>query len=171
MINYERKHRPSLPLHRAVGIGEQTMGRIAQLAENAPQVLKDALEHKEVSINRGWKILKAVQEMSPEEQGRVAAEMIAAVEEINRMDAEIERKSKIADIFCKAYEKAVLLAPTLDNIRCWTECTRMRPEEIEDAVRDSYELAQTFQTIGDLLKNEILPKDRRIKECYDEQCA
>ena len=45
---------------QAVGIGEQAMGRITQLAENAPRTLKEALENKEVSINRGWKILKAV---------------------------------------------------------------------------------------------------------------
>lgn len=44
---------------QAVGIGEQTMGRIARLSEDAPQALKDALKRKEVSVNRGWKILKA----------------------------------------------------------------------------------------------------------------
>ena len=47
-------------------------------------------------------------------------------------------------------------------MRLWVEGTRMRPDEIEDSVRESYELAQTFQTIGDLLKYEILPKDWRI---------
>lgn len=31
----------------------------------------------------------------------------------------------------------------------------MTQEEIKDSVQDSYELAQTFQTIGDLLKNAI----------------
>ena len=146
---------------QAVGIGEQTMGRITQLAEGAPQALKDALESKEVSVNRGWKILKAVQQLPPEEQENAAAEMVAAVRGIDQMDAEIERKSKIASIFSKAYEKAILLTPTLENVRCWTECTRMRPDEIADSVRESYELAQTFQTIGDLLKSEILPKDWR----------
>ena len=45
----------------------------------------------------------------------------------------------------------------------------MRLDEIEDSVRESYELAQTFQTIGDILKNEILPNDWRIKKCLDEQ--
>lgn len=45
---------------QAVGIGEQTMGRITQLAKSAPQSLKEALESKKVSVNRGWKILKAV---------------------------------------------------------------------------------------------------------------
>ncbi len=140
---------------QAVGIGEQAMGRIAQLIENAPQSLKNALENKEVSINRGWKILKAVQQFPPEEQESAAAEMLSAVREINQSDAEANRRGKIAGLFCKAYEKAILLTPTEENVRIWTECTRMTREEIEDSVKDSYELAQTFQTIGDLLKNAI----------------
>lgn len=139
-----------------VGIGEQTMGRVAQLAETAPQVLKDALDRKEVSINRGWKILKAVRQLPLEEQESAAAEMLPAVREIDQLDAEAERRGKIAGLFCKAYENAVLLTPTLENVRCWVENTRMRPDEVEDSVRESYELAQTFQTIGDLLKNEVL---------------
>lgn len=63
---------------QAVGIGEQTMGRITQLAETAPQALKDALDRKDVSINQGWKILKAVQHLPPEEQESAAAEMLSA---------------------------------------------------------------------------------------------
>ncbi len=140
---------------QAVGIGEQAMGRIAQLTENAPQMLKDALDRKELSINRAWKILKAAQQFPPEEQESVAAEMLSAVREINQSDAEADRRGKIAGLFCKAYERAVLLTPTEENVRIWTECTRMTQEEIEDSVKDSYELAQTFQTIGDLLKNAI----------------
>ena len=131
------------------------MGRVAQLAENAPQVLKDALDQKELSINRAWKILKAVRQLPPEEQESAAAEMLSAVREIDQSDAEADRRHKIAGLFCKAYEKAVLLTPTEENVRIWTECTRMTREEIEDSVQDSYELAQTFQTIGDLLKNAI----------------
>lgn len=141
---------------QAVGIGEQAMGRIAQLAENAPPSLKEALENKEVSINRGWKIMKAVQQLPPEEQESAAAEMLSAVREIDQLDVESDRRHKIAALFCKAYERAVLLTPTLENVRCWVECTRMRPDEIEDSVKESFELAQTFQTIGYLLKIEIL---------------
>lgn len=141
---------------QAVGIGEQAMGRIARLSEEAPQALKDALENKKVSVNRGWKILKAIQQLPPEEQESAVEEMLAAVREIDQLDAEADSKHKIASLFCKAYEQAVLLTPTLENIRLWVECTRMRPDEVEDSVKESYELAQTFQTIGDLLKNEIL---------------
>lgn len=82
--------------------------------------------------------------------------MLSAVREIDQLDAEAERRGKIASLFCKAYEKAVLLTPTLENVRIWVENTRMRTDEIEDSMRESYELAQTFQTIGDLLKNEVL---------------
>ena len=140
---------------QAVGIGEQAMGRITKLNEHAPQALKDALDRKNISVNRAWKIMKAVQQFPPEEQESVAAEMLSAVREINQSDAEADRRGKIAGLFCKAYEKAVLLTPTEENVRIWTECTRMTQEEIEDSVKDSYELAQTFQTIRDLLKNAI----------------
>jgi len=80
------------------------------------------------------------------------------VQEIDQMDAESEHRHKIAALFCKAYEKAVLLMPTLENVHCWVECTRMRQDEIEDSVQESYELARVFQMIGDVIKNEILPK-------------
>lgn len=159
-VNSPKSHTPfdtRKEMAQAVGIGEQAMGRIARLSEDAPQALKDALERKEVSVNRGWKILKAVQQLPTEERETAAAEMIAAVREINQIDAEADRREKIVSLFCKAYERAVLLTPTSENIRCWVEGTRMRPEEIEDAARESYELAQVFQTIGDVLRHEFLP--------------
>lgn len=160
LVNSPEGHTPvdiRKKMARAVGIGEQTMGRITRLSEEAPQALKDALERKEVSVNRGWKILKSLQQLPEEERETAVTEMIAAVREIDRVDAEAERKGKIASLFCRAYERAVLLTPTSENIRCWVEGTRMRPEEIEDAVQESYELAQVLQTIGDVLRHEFLP--------------
>ena len=141
----------------AVGIGEQSMGRIAQLTESAPQTLKKALDSKAVSINRAWEIMKTVQQMPPETQDDLAVEMLSAVREVEQLDAEAERRGKTARLFCKVYEKAVLLTPTVENVRDWVMGTRMRPDEIEDSIKESYELAQTFQTIGDVLKMEILP--------------
>ena len=43
----------------------------------------------------------------------------------------------------------------------------MRSDEIADSVRESYELSQTFQTIGDLLKNDILGVNQQIGACSD----
>ncbi len=149
---------------QAVGIGEQTMGRIVKLEENAPQVLKTALDGKKVSINRACLIMKTVQQHPKEKQESVAAEMLEASQELDRKDEEVERRASIARILCKAYEKAVLLTPTSESVRCWTECTRMTLEEMESSVQESYKLAQTFQSIGDIIQNEILPSDWRSKK-------
>ncbi len=141
-----------------VGIGEVTMGKVMQIDEHAPATIKEALDNGELSINQGYSITRQVREL-PEEQREEAAalavELEKAKKEIKQLDAEADRRHKIAGLFCKAYERAVLLTPSEENVRIWAECTRMTQEEIEDSVQDSYELAQTFQTIGDLLKNAV----------------
>ncbi len=83
------------------------MGRIAQLSGNAHPSLQEALISKKVSVNRGWKILKAVQQLSQEEQESVAVEMQSAVWEINQLDAESEYRHKISAYrwTCKAKTK------------------------------------------------------------------
>ena len=134
------------------------MGKVMQIHEYAPAAVKEALDSGELSINQGYNITRQVREL-PEEQreesAALAVELEKAKKEIKKLDAEIDRRHKIAGLFCKAYERAVLLTPTEENVRIWTECTRMTKEDIEDSVQDSYELAQTFQTIGDLLKNAM----------------
>lgn len=137
----------------AVGIGKSTMGQIMQIDKHAPEVVKEALDKKELSINRGYTITKEIQQL-PEDQREQAAK-----EAIRRLDAMVDQRTKIANVFCKAYERAVLLKPTSENVRIWTECTRMTPDELEDSVYDSYELAEKFHKIGDIIKDEILPTD------------
>ena len=152
-------------LAMAVGLGERTMGKVMQIDEYAPAPIREALDRGELSINQGYNLtrqLQGISEAQREEAAAYAVEMIMAEQEIRRIDAEAEHRGKIAGLFCKAFERAVLLMPTEENVRLWVEGTRMRLDEIEDSVRESYALAHTFQTIGDLLKNEILPKDWRI---------
>ena len=145
---------------QAVGIGEQTMGRIAQIDENAPDVVKEALDNKELSVNQGYKITKQVQELPEEQRERAALEAVElerAKKEIRDKDAEIDRQSKVAGVFCKAFEKAALLEPTEENVRIWAKCTRMTREEMEDTVKESRELAEVFSAIADLMEH-ILPE-------------
>jgi len=158
---------PSVPvstrkeLADTVGIGEVTMGKVMQIDEHAPTVVKDALDSGDLSINQGYNITKQVQEL-PEEQREEAAAQAVELEkvkkEVRQRDAELDRRGKIANLFCKAFEKAVLLTPTEENVRIWVEGTRMRPDEIEDSVKESYELAEVFSAIGDILKT-LLPKE------------
>lgn len=143
----------------AVGIGHQTMSRVMQIDEHAPAAVKEALDSGDLSINQGYNITRQVREL-PEEQREEAAalavELEKAKKEIRQCDAEADRRGRIADLFCKAFEKAVLLTPTEENVRIWAECTRMTREEIEDSMKDARELAEVFSTIAGILES-LLP--------------
>ena len=143
----------------AVGLGERTMGKVMQIDEHAPAAVKEALDSGDLSINQGYNITRQVREL-PEEQREEAAalavELEKAKKEIRQCDAEADRRGRIADLFCKAFEKAVLLTPTEENVRIWTECTRMTREEIEDSVKDARELAEVFSAIAGILES-LLP--------------
>ena len=145
----------------AVGLGERTMGKVMQIDEHAPAAVKEALDSGDLSINQGYNITRQVQEL-PEEQREEAAaqavELEKAKKEIRQADAESDRRHKIAGLFCKAFERAVLLTPTEENVRIWTQCTRMTPEEIEDNVKEARELAEVFSTIAGILET-LLPGD------------
>ena len=151
-------------LAASVGLGERTMGKVMQIDEHAPAPVKETLDKKELSINQGYNLTRQLQEV-PEEQREQAA--IAAVElekaksEFRQKDAEIDQRSRIAGIFCKAFEKSVLLDSTEENVRIWVECTRMNREEMEDTVKEARELAVTFSSIADILEQKILPAQRQ----------
>ena len=117
-----------------------------------------AMVHQE--LNQGYQITKQVEDL-PEEQREQAAQealdILRAKKEIQEKDAEIDREGKIAGVFCKAYEKAVLLDPTEENVRIWAKCTRMTRDEMEDTVKESRELAEVFRTIADLMER-LLPE-------------
>ena len=162
---------PNLPsvdtrkeLADSVGLGERTMGKVMQINEHAPAAVKEALDKKELSINQGYQITKQVEDL-PEEQREQAAleavELVKAKKEIQQADAETSRRSKIASTFCKAYEKAVLVTPTEENVRIWVECTRMTPEEMEDTIRESEELAEMFAEVARIIREQIIPSDWR----------
>ena len=145
----------------AVGLGERTMGKVMQIDEHAPAAVREALDSGDLSINQGYNITRQVRELPEEEQDEAAAlavELAKAKKEIRELDAESDRRHKIAALFCKAFERAVLLTPTEENVRIWTECTRMRPDEIEDSVKEARELAEVFSAIAGILET-LLPGD------------
>ena len=147
-------------LAASVGLGERTMGKVMQIDEHAPDAVKEALDNKELSVNQGYNITRQVMDLPAEEREQaalVAVEVEKAKKEIREKDAEIDRQSKIAGVFCKAYEKAVLLTPTEENVRIWVKCTRMTKEEKEDTIKESRELADVFTAIASLMER-ILPE-------------
>ena len=148
----------------AVGIGEVTMGKVMQIDENAPEVIKEALDKKELSINKGYDLTRQLQDVPEDQREQAAAELLEyekAKKDLKQQNAEIDRRGKVANTFCKAYEKASLLTAAEEDVRCWTEGTRMTPEELQDTVKESREIAQVFAAIADIIEQKILPADWR----------
>ena len=151
-------------LAESVGIGEVTMGKVMQIDEHAPSAVKEALDSGDLSINQGYNITRQVQDLPEEEREEAAAqavELLKAKKEVQAIDAEADRRGKIASLFCKAFERAVLLTPTEENVHIWVENTRMRPDEIEDSVKEARELAEVFTAVADILETMLPggPKD------------
>ena len=151
-------------LAEAVGLGERTMGKVIQIDENAPDAIKEALDKKELSINKGYDLTRQLQEVPEDQREQAAAELLEyekAKKDLKQQNAEIDRKGKVANTFCKAYEKASLLTAAEEDVRCWTEGTRMTLEELQDTVKESREIAQVFAAIADIIEQKILPADWR----------
>ena len=148
----------------SVGLGERTMGKVMQINEHAPAIVKEALDKKELSINQGYNITRQVRELPKEEQDEAAAlavELEKAKKELRQGDKESDRRHKIANIFCKAYEKAILMTPTEENVRIWVECARMKPEEMDDTIRESQDLAEAFAEVARIIREKLIPSDWR----------
>ena len=151
-------------LAEAVGLGERTMGKVMQIDENAPDAIKEALDKKELSINKGYDLTRQLQDVPEDQREQAAAELLEyekAKKDLKQQNAEIDRRGKVANTFCKAYEKASLLTAAEEDVRCWTEGTRMTLEELQDTVKESREIAQVFAAIADIIEQKILPADWR----------
>ena len=148
-------------LAEKVGLGERTMGKVMQIDEHAPDVVKEALDKKELSVNQGYNITKQVQELPVEEREEAAAlavELEKARKEIREKDAEIDRRTKIAKQFSKCFELTIQLEIKEETVRIWTECARMTLGEIEDNAVEARELSRRFAEIADHL--DTLAKER-----------
>lgn len=159
-------------LAEAVGLGERTMGKVMQIDENAPEAIKEALDKKELSINKGYDLTRQLQDVPEDQREQAAAELLEyekAKKDLKQQNAEIDRRGKVANIFCKAYEKAALLTAAEEDVRCWTEGTRMTPEELQDTVKESREIAQVFAAIADIIEQKILPADWRCADAESEE--
>ena len=99
------------------------MGKVIQIDENAPDAIKEALDKKELSINKGYDLTRQLQDVPEDQREQAAAELLEyekAKKELKQQESEIDLRGKVANLFCKAYEKAVLLTATEENVRCWT---------------------------------------------------
>ena len=153
----------------SVGIGEVTMGKVMQIDEHGPEAVKEALDKKELSVNKGYNLTKQLQQL-PEDQREQAAidavELEKAKQRIRKADAEIDSRAKVSSLFSKAYAGAVRLVPSEENVRAWVEFSCMDLTDMEDMIRQSRDLSARFSAIADILEQKIIPADWR---CAHEQ--
>ena len=90
---------PNLPpvdtrkeLADSVGLGERTMGKVMQIDEHAPAAVKEALDKKELSINKGYDLTRQLQEV-PEDQREQAAAELLEYEKQKRSSSSRKRRS------------------------------------------------------------------------------
>lgn len=118
-----------------------------------------------------YDLTRQLQDVPEDQREQAAAELLEyekAKKDLKQQNAEIDRRGKVANLFCKAYEKASLLTATEENVRCWTEGTRMTLEELQDTVKESREIAQVFMSIADIIEQTILPSDWRNTDPTDD---
>ena len=152
-------------LAKAVGIGEQAMGRVMQIDENAPVSVKEALDNKEITINQGYNITKELQELDLPDEEKEQAAMEAVEREIARKNESRRRKidesTRIAKGFCAAFEKALQIDPSPENIRTWLEECSITPEQLDNTIEEARQIARSFSTIADFLESTIKTEERR----------
>ena len=133
------------------------------------EAVKEALDKKELSVNKGYNLTKQLQQL-PEDQREQAAidavELEKAKQRIRKADAEIDSRAKVSSLFSKAYAGAVRLVPSEENVRAWVEFSCMDLTDMEDMIRQSRDLSARFSAVADILEQKIIPADWR---CAHEQ--
>ena len=81
-------------LAEAVGLGERTMGKVMQIDENAPEVIKEALDKKELSINKGYDLTRQLQNLPEEQREQLFSLTGVLLEAVEAENAEQQAKLK-----------------------------------------------------------------------------
>ena len=136
----------------SVGLSVDMMGRIMKIDRDAPKAVKKALDRKEISINQAYRIARKAKEIEEDRREEFAEAAIESIEKLRKSDAEADRRSDIAGMFCKAFEKAVLLVPSEENVGYWVACCLMDQRSIRLEIDNAEELSQTFATIAAILR-------------------
>ncbi len=149
-------------LAEAVGVGERTMGKAMKIEDEAPQAVKDAVDSGELSIHQGYNLTKELQEMDIPDEEQEAAAMEAVEREIKRKQEsklkKISEKTRIAKLFNAAFEKAVQMVPTKENVRIWVEQSGILYDQLDRTADDAERISETFGNIADIIRKKSNPQ-------------
>ena len=171
-------------LAQSVGVGEVTMGKAMKIEDEAPQAVKDAVDSGDITINQGYNLTRELEEMDlPDEEQEAAAKEAVEREIARKRESRLKKineKTKIAKSFNTAFEKAIILEPSVENIRTWIAQSGILCEQMDRIISEAKKISETFAVIADVVENTIRPEDWRWKneaeanesevsgECEDE---
>lgn len=152
-------------LAETVGVGQRTMGKAMKIEDDAPRVVKDAVDNGELSIHQGYNLTKEIQDMALPDEEQEAAAKEAVEREIKRKQEsklkKISEKTRIAKLFNAAFEKAVQMNPTEENVRIWVEQSGILYDQLDRTADDAERISETFEIIADIIRKKIKPTDWR----------
>ena len=155
-------------LAKAVGVGEVTMGRAMKIEDGAPQAVKDAVDSGDLTIAQGYNLTRELENMDLPDDEQEAASKEAVEREIARKREsrlkKINEKTKIAKSFNTAFEKAIILDPSVENIRTWIDQSGILNEQMDRVISEAKKISETFAVIADVIENTIRPGDWRCKD-------
>ena len=106
----------------------------------------------EEAVDKYKAATKLAKEIEKDRREEFAEAAIESIEQIRKSDAETDRRADIAGMFCKAFEKAVLLVPSEENVGYWVACCLMDQRSIRLEIDNAEELSRTFATIAEILR-------------------
>lgn len=146
-----------------------TMNKIIQIDEKAPAPIKEALDKKEISVNKGYEITKQLASLPEGEREAAAEEAIAKANQEYRKGAKkMDDNTKTAKAYSNIFEQAALLDDSEQAVRVWIEWSGIRKDEITDMIAEANNAAAKFSNIAEILE-EIHEKEVAPYEGPDDE--
>lgn len=157
-------------LAKAVGLGQRTMGKIMKIDENAPDLVKQAVEANEITVNAAYDVTRKLMELPEDEREDAVEEYVEAAKAYKRGVKKADEKHDIAVAINRAMEKAGEMEITDITVRIWIDYCGVRSDAIDDAIREAGEYAEKFLLFKEILETQIKPNDcRRYEDATEEE--
>lgn len=157
-------------LAKTVGLGERTMGKIMKIDEDAPELVKQAVEADEITVNAAYDVTRRLMELPEEEREDAVEEYVEAAKAYKRGVKKADEKHDIAVAINRAMEQAGKMEVTDTTVRIWIDYCGVRSDAVDDAIQEAGEYAEKFLLLKDILENQIKPNDcRRYEDATEEE--
>lgn len=154
----------------SVGLGEVTMGKIMKINEDAPELVKQAVEADEITVNAAYDVTRRLMELPEDEREDAVEEYVEAARAYKRGVKKADEKHDIAVAINRAMEQAGKMEVTDTTVRIWIDYCGVRSDAVDDAIQEAGEYAEKFLLLKDILENQIKPNDcRRYEDATEEE--